>query len=312
MPHHKPKPKHSKAHKRPDTSIAGSILSDIKNANLFRLALSSFRSWYMNWPWIILAVLVDLVFIISLSSVITLIQFTLFEHLEALMRLLGEATGGILNMYNQTAQVAAGALGVTSSPEFQYHLSMIFKYLGLMVLITFVLWVIFQGISWYIAHRMSTDKRQSFLIFWKNFALESLPFYALSILWIFLSIRLLFSIKMSITPMISEEALNAIFIIFMLITWYFGSICYTITNKYAYKNFKQSFIFGIKRFPKIIQSFLFLLILFIIIDAILRIGIIRANPYILMITGTILFMPAVVYARILLFKTTKAYWKENA
>jgi hypothetical protein len=78
--------------------------------------------------------------------------------------------------------------------------------------------------------------------------------------------------------------------------------------RYAYRNVKDCFIFGVKRFFKIIQSILFLSVFFLMIDLFLRISFIRSDPIILMLVGTVILMPAMVFARILLFKTTAEYW----
>ncbi len=289
------------------SSFIDSIITDIEKANVFNLVSKSFKSWYRNWPWIILNIFIDIIFLISVSAVITLIQFTLFEHLEALMSMTGEATGGLMGIYNQTAEVSSSLVGLGSNLDFQYHLNIIFKYLGFMILAVFVLWILLQGISWYIAYRMSTEKRIPFFTFWKNFALQSIPFYLLTILWIFISIKMLFSTKMSIAPIFSEDFANFIFALLIILTWYFGSICYTITSRYAYKNVKHSFIFGIRGFTKTIQSFGFIIFLFLIIDLFLRIPFIREDPFVLAIIGTLIFMPALIFAKILLFNTTREY-----
>jgi hypothetical protein len=216
-----------------------------------------------------------------------------------------------MNIYNETMQVTSGLTGLTGNPEFQLHLTAIFKYLGIMVLATFALWIIFQCISWYLAYRISTKKRQSFLVFWKNFAIESVPFYFLTIFWIFISVRLLISIKMSIAPFMGEGLLDALFAIAVIVTWYFGALCYTITGKYAYQNLKACFIYGTRRFFSILPSVISIVVLFFMIDLLLKIPFIRNDSVVLMIVGTLLFMPYLVFVRVLLFKTGEMYWPEK-
>ncbi|MFC1740997.1 hypothetical protein ACFL3V_00485 [Nanoarchaeota archaeon] len=294
--------------------ITSSILSDIRTSNLFNLVSTSFKSWYTNWPQVLLSILTDLLFVIATSTVITLIQFTLFEHLEALMKMTGEATGGLMNIYNQTSTVTAGMNTVTQSADFAYHLNVIFKYLGVLILCSFLFWIIFQGLSWYIAYRMATEKKKRlpFLVFWKNFALESLPFYFLSIFWIFISVRITLAMKMSIAPIIGEGTINFLFIFFILVTWYFGVLCYTLTSRYAFQNFKQGFIYGTKRFTKTLKSFAFIAVLFVIIDLFLRLPFIRGDPFLLMVFGTLIFVPALVFSRILMYRTAQEYWERKA
>lgn len=290
--------------------ILKAIRDGIAKSSLFRLSSSSFSSVLRSWPYLLLSVLFDFLFLVATGVVITLIQFTLFEHLEKIMEMTGEVTGGLVNIYNQTAEVSAGMMSIPNNPDFQYHVNIIFKYLGIMVLATLIIWIIFQGLSWFIAYRMSHEKKDRipFLVFWRDFAIKTIPFYVLTVLWIFLSVRVLLSIKMSMTPWLGEDALNSIFIFLVLFTWYFGSVAYTIVSGKAWSEFKSSFRFGLKKFPKIIQSFLLIAVLFLIIDQVLRIPGIAEDPFLKIIIGMIIFMPAIVYARVFLFRTTQEYW----
>ena len=286
--------------------VTDSILSDIKNANIFKIIISSFRAWYRNWPWMILSVLVDLIFIGVLSVASFLISLKLFEHIEAMLNITGEITGGIMNVFTQPTEVSTGIASLSQNTQLQSHTQSMLNYLGLLVLASFLCWIVFQGISWYIAYRMSTRKnRQSFIVYWKNFALESIPFHVLTSLWIFLTVWLMVKIRMSLVKVVGDQFSSILFMILILITWYFGTLCYSITTNYAYRNFKQAFIYGIKRFTKTIQSYIFIFILYIVLDLLFLIGFMREN---VLLAGIILIMPAIVFARILLFKTRQAYW----
>ncbi|MBW2963894.1 hypothetical protein KY363_00400 [Candidatus Woesearchaeota archaeon] len=294
-------------------SFAKSVWSGIRSSRLLRLAGVSIRSVLRSWPFLLLSILFDFLFLIATGTVITLIQFSLFEHLEAIMEMTGEVTGGLMNIYNDTAGVSAGMMSIPNNPDFQFHVNVIFKYLGIMVLATLIIWMVFQGLSWFIAYRMSHEKKERipFLAFWRDFAIKTIPFYALTVLLIFLSVRLLLTIKMSMTPWMGEDALNAVFILLVLITWYFGSVAYTLVSGNAWSEFKASFSFGFRKFPKVIQSFLLVAVLFLIIDQVLRIPFIAADPFLKIIFGVLIFMPAIVFTRVLLFNTTREYLPEH-
>jgi len=277
---------------------------------LVGLLHSSSSSIAKGWPFLLLSILSDFLFLICAGVLITVIQFRLYEHLEAVMRMAGEMTGGLMNVLNQTETVSKGMVGLQQSLEFQEHINTIFTYLGLMIVAVFLLWSLFEFLSWYCAYRISNDKRLPFIISWKNFILQSLPFYLLTVLWTFLEIRLLFAIKTSITPVIGETTINYIFISLTVITWYFGTICLTLTSKSAYENFKQSFIIGVKKFFSIAQSWLVIILLFIIIDLVLRISIFKNDPILMLLAGIVLFLPVVAFARVILFKTVDVYKNE--
>jgi hypothetical protein len=300
---HRPQKKH----------ITKTVLSDIRNTPISNIASSSFKAWYTNWPWVILSVLVDFLFLVITSLVIGFIQLGLLTHLEALMRMAGEATGGLMNIYNQTADVTAGAFSLTQNMDFQFHLNKIFNSIALMVLTTFIFWLLFQALSWYIAHRMSTDRkqRQSYLTYWKNFTLQSIPLYIIFILLSVLYIKLLFEINMSIKPLFSQGFLDFIFIILMIALTYFGSLCYSLTDRSAWKNIKQCLAYGTRKFTRVIQSIILIVIVFLIIHFIAKIPFIAQDPLLLLIMAPIFLLPAAAYARIVFFKTAQVYWKEK-
>ncbi len=293
-------------------TIARSVLDDIYGSRLFKIVGDSFFAWLRHWPLVLLCVFLEFIFLVGVSGFMTIIQILLFEHLEAVMRIAGELTGGLTNIYDETAQVTSGLSGLSQNTEFLYHLNIIFKFIALMIAVTFVLWVIFQGIIWFISHKIAAgEKHQHFFMFWKNFALQSIPFYLISITWIFLSVRLLFSVKTSMAPLMSETVLNFIFLLFVCITWYFGALSYTITTRHPYLNVRTAFVYGVRKFPQVIQTVLFLFALFFVIDRFLKLPFIKGDAFLLVIMGILILMPAFVFARVMLFKTSQEYCLKN-
>ena len=299
--------KRAKPIKKPATAKPSTQL------NILNLIKSSFKSIYKNPTLVGLSVLVDFIFLMVFTSIIGLFQLLALEHLTKLMEIVGQQTGGLSNIYNQTLlpAVSKGALSLSNNAEYLLHVRAIAKYIGLMIIVGYICWCIFEGISWYIAYKISTktlkknkkEQTQSFWQYWKNFWIESITFYALTMFIVFASVKAMLTIKTSITPIISETFMNAIFVILALAVWYFGFLTYSITNRRAYQNFKQSFIYGIKKFPKTIQSFGTIAVLLVIIDLILRIPFLRTNKFVMMFIGIILLLPTFVFARVLLFKT---------
>ncbi|MFH1064274.1 MAG: hypothetical protein V1729_04295 [Candidatus Woesearchaeota archaeon] len=289
-------------------NIGRSIIDDIYGSRLFKIVNESFSAWLNHWPLVLLCVFLEFIFLVGVSGFMTIIQILLFEHLEAVMRIAGELTGGLTNLYDETSQVTTGLSGLTNNTEFLYHLNIIFKYIAVMIAVTFVLWVIFQGIIWFISHKITAGKdHQHFFLFWRNFALQSIPFYLLSITFIFLSVRMLFSVKTSMAPILNETFLNFIFLLFIGITWYFGALSYTITTRNPYLNVRTALVYGVRKFPQVIQTVLFLVAVFFVIDRFLRLPFIKGDSFLLVILGIIILMPAFVFARIMLFKTTHEY-----
>ena len=302
----------SSAKKNVAVEIISSIGEDIKDSNIYKLVISSFRAWYRNWPLVLLSVLVDFLFLVALASVIWFVMPHILVSLEKVMTMAGEATGGLMNIYNQTADVSSGLVTTYQSADFNYHLGLILKYIAFLLLIAIpLIWMFFQGISWYLAHMMATKKgkRQNFFRYWLNFIIESIPFYLFFVLMVLVTTRAIISIRMSLVPA-GESLVNFIFLILVIATFYFAFLSFSLTGRNGFSNLKQCFVYGATRFLKTIQSFAAIIVILWVINLILNIPFIANDAFLIMVFGTILVMPTIVYGRILLFKTTQAYWKK--
>ena len=293
-------------------------IEHIKELKILKLVRSSFNSFKNNPLLVFLSIIADFLFLLFFAAFTGIFQILALDHLTKLMQMVGQQTGGLSQIYDQgtLALLSPTTAALGQNAVFQIHVRAIAKYIGLMIIVGYICWCVFQGISWYLAYRASINQKkniQPFWKFWKNFWLESISFYALTILIIFASVKAMITIKTALAPIVSEGVMNTLFVILALIVWYFGFLAYSLTNKKAYHNFKQSFIYGVKKFPKTILSFGGIIIFIVIIDFILKlifkISFINSDIYIKMLIGIILLLPTFAFARILLFKTRKEYWE---
>lgn len=275
--------------------VVDSVCLDVRDSNLFKLVSSSFRAMFRRWPLLFASIIVDFLFLFFLSGAAFLINLRLIEKAAALMQLTGEMTGGVANALGMST-----ATSLIQNYDFQSLLVSIAKYFMLLVLAAFVCWVVFQGISWFFAFRMSQSRdRLPFLVFWRNFAIETIPFYTIYFIAAFLTGILTFKI--------GQGTASLLFIIITVIIFYFGTLCYTLTSKSAFQDIKQCFVYGTKRFTKVIPSILFLVAFFLIIQLVFWL-IMHLTGWILL-PGIILIMPAIVFARVLMFRTAQMYWQ---
>lgn len=291
------------------TTVIGEVFSDIGKTKIVRIAKASFTAWYRRWPLVIVSTIIDFIFLLMLSTAAYLVQLKLFEKMDALMEITGQKAG-LMDIYGQ--QVTQASQALFSNPEVQMITTAMVKYLFYLVLAAFFICIVFQGLNFFIAHRMSTkNAKQSFLVYMKNFALETIPFYALHTVWVFFTILLMFRLRTGGSAL-GDNFSYVLFAVLAAITWYFGIICYTITNRSLFKNLKQSFVAGIKRFTKFIQSFLFLFVIFIILNIIYNFVFYGRSTGWEILGGVILLLPFITYARIVLFKTRQMYWPLGA
>ena len=116
------------------------------------------------------------------------------------------------------------------------------------------------------------------------------------------------SVSMSITPVLSVELIDFIFIALDFVLLYFAVLCFTITTRYAFDNFKQSFVYGVRRFTKIIPVVLIIVLLLLIFHLIASVPFIAQFRFIMILLAPLLLLPIIAYSRILLFRTAQEYW----
>ncbi|MBI4739036.1 hypothetical protein HY772_05760 [Candidatus Woesearchaeota archaeon] len=293
-----------------DSSIKP-ISNRIASSTIARLIVDAFNATVRSTGKILACTGLDLTFVFVFGIVLGATQMKALEHLIALMKMTGEQTGGLIKIYNDTS-VVAGLSVLEKSGEFKFHLQSLFFFIGVIFLSAAVLWILFEGLSWWFVYKASTKKEHQ-LSFWnyaKNFAIETTFFQAITIVLIISSVKLLYSQLTSITPIMTRETINLLFIILMSITWYFGALCYSMNNKSAYQNIKDAFVFGTTKFTKVLPSGLFFLVLMLNVDFVLRL--LGFNTWVLVITGTILFFPVFFYSRVLAYKTVQLHWHRGA
>lgn len=286
-------------------SVIGEVFSDIGKTDIVRIAKASFTAWYRRWPLVIVSTIVDFIFLLMLSTAAYLVQLKLFEKMDALMEITGQKAG-LMDIYGQ--QVTQASQALFGNPEVQMITTAMVKYLFYLVLASFFICIVFQGLNFFIAHRMSAkNAKQSFLVYMRNFALETIPFYVLHTVWVFFTILLMFRLRTGGSTL-GDGFSYVLFAVLTAVTWYFGIICYTITNRSPLKNLKESFIAGIKKFPKLIQTFAFLFVIFIILNIIYNFIFYGRSAGWELFGGLVLLLPFIAYARIMLFKTRQLYW----
>lgn len=291
--------------KSTSSRILGKIKTDMKINEFIALLVSSFKTFTKKWYLSILNMAVDMVFIVALTFSAVFIQFKATDHLVQLMQIGGELTGGLANIYNETDTVSAGMLAMQKNALVQYHLRHVVLYLFLLVAVAFLIWIIFQSISWYLSYRLANDKEKmlSFKQYFKNFLIQSIPFYMIYVAWAVLFVVVTMRMGTTLFPAISLDSINFVFAILAIITAYFWFFCLTFTRKTPVVNVKDSFKYGVIKFPKLAKTILFILLVFVIVDLILRIEWIASDPVYILAFGLVLLLPIATYSRILLFKT---------
>lgn len=168
------------------------------------------------------------------------------------------------------------------------------------VFTVFILWIVFQGINWFLASKC-VSKDTKFKKYFLNFSANSfLWFIANVIIWVFF-INISFKNVVS-SAGISQSLINLLFIALFLVWTYFLFVGYAISYKYSLmESLKKILVIGINDFKEIISAYIILVVLFLLANFLLRLfGSISFAA--LIISGIIIVLPLIAFARVYLVK----------
>lgn len=168
-----------------------------------------------------------------------------------------------------------------------------FIFILLMVVITYILYCIFQGFSWWYCRKISGLKKQPKL---KNYIKE---FYKVNILWFVLFVIYIFISFLRDLMNGGEKSEPSIFMIMIFfVVLYFVLVSYSLLPKIrGIANIKKSFSIGIKKIADILPAYIIIFIVFLIIELLLNYSLKISNT-LFVFAGVFLLMPAVSWLRV--------------
>lgn len=256
--------------------------------------VNSLRLVKKGWPLIIFTVLLDLLFLFFYGAIKSFFFSRIYEYL---------LTGGAL-VIEKSAEISESAMPsfaqVFSQPEVKTYLSSAL-WLGVaLILSIYVVFVLLQGASWRISHIIA-GKRASF----NQYARQ---FFFLNIFWFFIFIVYeVVSLIMDYGALLAQRFYNVepskgIFsMIFILVLLHFTFISYCLIGRFnVLKIIKKSFSVGIKKLYQLIPAYLVILIVYLLLDRLVLPTVNLIHPYVFIIVGIILVLPAYTWARVYL------------
>jgi len=178
-----------------------------------------------------------------------------------------------------------------------------------LIALSYALYCIFQGLVWFIAHKILKEKT--------NFKEYIKRFFAVNILWcVSFVIIAYFYVRAVIYTQVLRSPSNiqtvSIFsVILLIILSYFALISYVLIKKYGFvDSIKKSFSLAIKEFATIAPMYVLLVLGFAVIDVLLRL-LFMVNVTLMVIIGIILMFPFIAYARLVIISVIKNLTKKN-
>lgn len=244
---------------------------------------------YVFWP-----VLLDLLFLLTAGFSGNLILSKAFPFLEKFAELNVNAPSVSSMTDSEFSAFISQSAEKTSLANQAFNIFIQF------IIVLFVLWLIFQGINWFLAAKCVKDK--------VDFKKYMLNFSAISLLGFLSSCAAAFLImSLSVKNILSQNLANMFFtniitVVLFAVILYFLFVGYASSHKHNLKEFlKNVFVLGIKDFKNIIFAYLMLIILFCIIDYMLNL-LFAVNSSIALIAGVFILMPLIALSRIYLIK----------
>lgn len=270
------------------------------------------KAWKLfaeNKKYLMLVIIVELIFL----SLFGALQYYFFYPSAEAANRTGEIIAQEMQKLSESEVYQLEGI-LSNNPEFMQAYNDLLKALSYFIISVLIIWIIFKGLSWHLAHK-SVLKKITLKQTWGKFALLSAFWFA-----IIMAITIIYGLlegSAALIPMESSTATTGIMILIFLMIFYFMQISFALIP--AQQTFKKTFAYGWKHAKTIVPTYLVnLLITFIFItipftwpEFAPKIGI---QPYTKLFTATIIItviisILALAFARLNMIATT---WQKSS
>jgi len=264
--------------------------------NNIKTLKESFDLGKKNINYIVVPILIDIIFLLLVGAAGSFVLEKAIPYLEEFAEI-------NVNAPSLTSMTDAEFTAfLEQSAEKTYLSNQAFNVFLKFIGIIFLLWVIFQGLNWFLASKCVNNKT-SYKRFMLNFSIISLISLVLSSLIAFLLVSLAVQNIMSQNYFANTFIVNVLTVIFTTIILFFLFVSYSISHKYKLKELlKKTFAIGLKEFKKIIIAYTTLIILFFIVNYLMQLAYLGGAAALLSV-GMLILMPIIALSRIYLIKT---------
>jgi|GEM_PF-3870931 len=264
--------------------------------NNLKTLKESFDLGKKNLNYIVVPILIDIIFLLLVGAAGSFVLEKAIPYLEEFAEI-------NVNAPSLTSMTDAEfTTFLEQSAEKAYLSNQAFNVFLQFIGIIFVLWIVFQGLNWFLASKCVNGKT-SYKRFILNFSIMSLMGLILSSLIALLLISMAVQNIMSQNYFANTFIVNVLTALFVAIILYFLFIGYSIAHKYKLKELlKNTFIVGFKDFKKIIIAYATLIILFLIINYLMQL-VYSLGSAVILLVGMLILMPLMALSRIYLIKT---------
>jgi hypothetical protein len=240
--------------------------------------------------WIALAVVVDVLALICFGKAYIYVWTKAIENLNAVYAALGSEMA-------DTAALAA------QSAEMMSEYQALMRYTWMLLIAVVVIWVVSQGINWFLCSKIAMGKKIGF----EYFGQHMLKFLMLSVFWTFVFLAITFlSVKLGTSSLVSVAPFNpALAVVLIAVMLYFELLSYGAIPKYSFAELIQkSFKIGVLHLKEFVPVFFFSVAL-AAVSLLIMAKLIAFNVTVSIGFFVIVLLPALSYIRILYVKTAE-------
>jgi len=171
--------------------------------------------------------------------------------------------------------------------------------------LVFIIFIITQSVSFWLCVREAYYKETDYITYFWKFALITIGFViSFGIIYFLIYLIMKSPIGMLYFDVLTQSAIIMdSFFILLYLAFYFMLISYSIISKEKIWNIiKKTFEIGVKKILKMIPAIIVIIIMYVLVDLILRIMI---HELVWMITGIIIFFSVLTISRLYLIITIK-------
>lgn len=250
--------------------------------------------------YIVVPSLIDILFLFVFFIIYYFFFENIMDRIISLLMLTGKALQGLtqndisLNILSNQQQMNSLIINIG------------FWIFGLAVL-TYFIYCIFQGINWFIAHKVFKIKTNP-ADYIKRFFAVNFVWYVIVVIISYFYVKAVIYTQVLRTPS-NLGTVSILSLILVAAICYFAFISYVLIKKHGFiDSIKKSFSLGIKEFSTIASMYILLILGFVLIDILLRL-LFMISTILMIIIGILLIFPAIAYTRLVIISVVESLVK---
>lgn len=266
--------------------------------SLYNHLVSSFRVLVKNPLLVLSSFFVDILFFLLFSYVYSFFSMGIMERIVEVNDIMTGLNQQLLTITQGIEDNVALSAVMSGQSVIVGHVKVIAMLALGLIISTYILWSIFQGISWHLASWAASGKKIDFWRYLARFSLLNLVWFAMLTLIGYLTYRLSIYNELSRLMIIGQETINYLMLFLVAVMSYFAVISYGFAAKRSFfGSLKNAFVFGIKRMHHYLPAYLSIALLLAVIYY--AVSLLELDLLAEVLLDLLLMLPALAYGRVM-------------